>query len=274
MMKLLSVVILVVVAKSIETNENKNLTRFLTIPANAPSVVGGETADLFSWPWMASLHKGGSRSFNYQCGASIIKDRYILTAAHCFDSGSKKHSDYIVKVGGRKRNEGRNYRISRISIHPRYRSGQYYNDIAILKLNSSIPNVTPVLMPSRKNRYNGKTATVIGWGDTSYGGRPAESLQQAVIRVIPNNQCNTSYSRLKISSLPKGITSGFVCAGMSSGGKDACQGDSGGPLVTSSSSGWKIIGIVSFGYQCAKPGFPGVYTRVSNYLKWISQNTK
>ncbi|XP_023243442.1 clotting factor B-like [Centruroides sculpturatus] len=231
-MKLLSIVILVVVTKSIEMNENKNLTRILTNPANAPSVVGGETASLFSWPWMASLHKRGSRSFNYQCGASIIKDRYILTAAHC------------------------------------------YNDIAILKLNSSILNVTPVLMPSRKNRYNGKIATVIGWGDTSYGGRPAESLQQAAIRVIPNNQCNASYSRLKISSLPKGITSEFLCAGISTGGKDACQGDSGGPLVTSSSSGYRIIGIVSFGYQCAKPGFPGVYTRVSNYLKWISDNTK
>ncbi|XP_023243444.1 transmembrane protease serine 9-like [Centruroides sculpturatus] len=238
------------------------------------TVVGGKDTKPFSWPWMVSLHIRGTNGFNYHCGASIIKDKYILTAAHCFDSRSKRHSDYIVKVGGHKRNEGRNYGVSKITIHLRYRSGQHYNDIAVLKLNSSIPNVNPICLPSNRELYDGKNVTVIGWGQTSYTGLPSEILQQAVISVIPNRQCNASYTQLRASSLPRGITSGFVCAGISSGGKDACQGDSGGPLMMTSSSGWKIIGIVSFGYQCAKQGFPGVYTRVSSYLKWISDNNE
>ncbi|XP_023243441.1 clotting factor B-like isoform X2 [Centruroides sculpturatus] len=237
-------------------------------------VVGGRTTSKFSWPWMVSLHKRGSRNFNYHCGASIIKDKYILTAAHCFDSESKKSSDYIVKVGGHKRNEGRNYGVSTITIHPRYRSGQHYNDIAVLKLNSSIPNVKPICLPSNNERYDRESVTVIGWGVTSFAGRPADALQEAKINMIPNSQCNASYTQLKVSSLPRGITSEFVCAGISSGGKDSCQGDSGGPLMIRSIFTWRIIGIVSFGYQCAKPGFPGVYTRVSNYLQWISDNTK
>ncbi|XP_067125324.1 clotting factor B-like [Centruroides vittatus] len=221
-----------------------------------------------------SLHKRSSRRFNYICGASIIADKYILTAAHCFNSWSniRRPSDYIVRVGSHRRNKGKNYEVSKITIHPHFKTGQYYDDIAILKLNSPIPNVTPVCLPSNNERYDGKSVTVIGWGDTSYNGRPADALQEATINVIPNHQCNASYTRLKDSSIPRGITSGFICAGNSWGGIDACVGDSGGPLMMDSPSGWKIIGIVSFGYQCAKPGFPGVYTRVSNYLQWIYDN--
>ncbi|XP_067125718.1 clotting factor B-like [Centruroides vittatus] len=276
-MKLLLILLLLTVINVATKGSERNIRYsrpILKRELSITEVVGGKTATIFSWPWMVSLHKRGSRSFNYQCGASIIKDKYILTAAHCFDSESKRPPDYIIKVGGHKRTEGKNYGVSKITIHPRYRSGQHYNDIAVLKLNSSIPDVTPICMPSNNERYDGESVTVIGWGDTSFAGRPADALQEAVINVIPNRQCNTSYSQLRVSSLPRGITSEFVCAGINSGGKDSCQGDSGGPLMMASSSTWKIIGIVSFGYQCAKPGFPGVYTRVSNYLQWISDNTR
>ena len=53
------------------------------------------------------------------------------------------------------------------------------------------------------------------------------------------------------------------------GGIDSCQGDSGGPLVCDG----KLVGIVSFGNGCAKPGFPGVYTKVESYLEWISKTS-
>lgn len=52
-----------------------------------------------------------------------------------------------------------------------------------------------------------------------------------------------------------------MCAGRATSPVDACQGDSGGPLVADG----KLVGIVSWGEGCARPSFPGVYTRVSTF---------
>lgn len=60
----------------------------------------------------------------------------------------------------------------------------------------------------------------------------------------------------------------MICAGFPEGKKDACVGDSGGPLV----SNGRQIGVISFGYGCAQPNYPGVYANVASALKWILKN--
>eukprot|EP00066_Takifugu_rubripes_P029434 XP_011618700.1 PREDICTED: mast cell tryptase-like [Takifugu rubripes] len=85
-----------------------------------------------------------------------------------------------------------------------------------------------------------------------------QTLQEVTVPVVSNADCSSAYS----------LTSNMLCAGRE--GKDSCQGDSGGPLMTKSGSRWAQGGVVSFGRGCGLDGFPGVYSRVSEYESWIN----
>lgn len=55
-------------------------------------------------------------------------------------------------------------------------------------------------------------------------------------------------------------------------GEDSCFGDSGGPLAILSDTGQDLqVGVVSWGYGCAHPEFPGVYARLSSQYDWIKE---
>merc|ERR1711990_466336 len=98
---------------------------------------------------------------------------------------------------------------------------------------------------------------------------------------IPTWRCKKMYKKPKKHRGDKGrgrkfiITDAMLCAGYNNGGIDACQGDSGGPLVwlDTNTHEVKLAGIISFGFECARPGAPGVYTRISSALKWINAKT-
>ena len=89
-----------------------------------------------------------------------------------------------------------------------------------------------------------------------------------MVPVIDEEQCN------EYDWLNDYVVDGMLCAGYERGQIDSCQGDSGGPLVRrteNSGGGFELIGIVSWGFGCAEPNWPGVYTDVFYYLDWIKQ---
>jgi len=159
--------------------------------------------------------------------------------------------------------------VSQIIPHPSYDAGTERNDIALLKLSSPVTvsaTVLPVCLPPPNPKYTNQNAWVTGWGTTSSGGSSPNTLREVQIKVLSNTACKSAYSNAA-------ITDSMLCA--SAPGKDSCQGDSGGPLVIKDAGGnYDQIGVVSWGYGCANSRYPGVYTRVNNYLDWIKDNTK
>uniref|UniRef100_A0A3Q3JST1 Peptidase S1 domain-containing protein n=1 Tax=Monopterus albus TaxID=43700 RepID=A0A3Q3JST1_MONAL len=182
-------------------------------------------------------------------------------------------SNLVVYLGRQSQEESNpnevNRTVTRIISHPNYNSITKDNDICLLKLSSPV-NFTDYILPvclaaSGSTFYNGTDTWVTGWG-TIGSGVPLPSpqnLMEVEVPVVGNRQCNCENG---VGS----ITDNMMCAGLNAGGKDSCQGDSGGPLVSKQSSRWILAGVVSWGYGCADPNLPGVYTRVSQYENWIN----
>lgn len=144
------------------------------------------------------------------------------------------------------------------------------NDIALIKLSQPVvfnEMTNCVSLPSSSNdEVKEKEPLVIsGFGTLKEGGTASFNLMMAGISKQAPSTCQRTYKNFNAKKM--------ICAGLLQGGVDSCQGDSGGPLVyqvTEKPS--VIVGITSFGAGCARKGFPGVYTEVSQYLDWINDN--
>lgn len=110
-----------------------------------------------------------------------------------------------------------------------------------------------------------------GWGRTEDSYASSAKLKVEV-PIVARSQCS---SKFRVASVT--ISESQLCAG-GERGKDSCTGDSGGPLMNTfrnDSGQWYIEGVVSFGSsRCGSEGWPGVYTKVGDYLNWIKENVK
>ncbi|XP_053370403.1 serine protease 27-like [Clarias gariepinus] len=235
-------------------------------PALNTKIVGGTDAAPGSWPWQVSFQTQG----HHFCGGSLISQDWILSAAHCFQSITA--SDITIYLG-LARLEGSNpnaqgLTTSNIIINQAYNTISHDNDLALVQLDVSVtftPYVMPVCLAASNSVFPaGTNVWVTGFGTIGNDvNLPSpQTLQEVEVPIVSNSDCETDYGS-------GSITDNMICAGLTQGGKDSCQGDSGGPMVVKVNESWIQAGIVSFGYGCAQPNFPGVYTRVSQYEDWI-----
>ncbi|KAG8201093.1 hypothetical protein JTE90_028763 [Oedothorax gibbosus] len=249
------------------------------LPAYYPDrIVGGTPTRLGQHPWMVSLREEFDYRFEHACGASILNENWIVTAAHCIDFPYEPRK-YEILAGLHKLSDEyaptvRKYEISKIIMHPDFDDDTYVGDIALLKtsqpidISNSNGYINGICLPKTKEDPTGY-ATVIGWGHTKTDGENSDILRQVVVPIIDRDMCNEAYDEDTEDGIDD-VTENMICAGMT--GRDSCQNDSGGPLFQTDNNGIStLIGIVSHGAGCGERFFPGVYTKMSMFQKWMTE---
>ncbi|CAB3228647.1 unnamed protein product [Arctia plantaginis] len=152
---------------------------------------------------------------------------------------------------------GTQYQATSFYAHPGYNSRTSDYDAGVVRIRGgmNLDGTNARAIPLVNVGYDPKEGAEViltGWGATSQNGSTSNTLMVVQVPVVSRTQCN--------EILRNSITNRMFCAGLNEGGKDTCQGDSGGPAVTSSSN--RLAGITCFGFGCAQPDSPGVYTLV------------
>ncbi|XP_060525227.1 trypsin-1-like [Cylas formicarius] len=228
-------------------------------------IVGGRPTGVNVYPWVARIVYDG----HFHCGASLVSESFVLTAAHCVRR--LKRSKIRVILGDHDQSTtddvpAKMRAVAAVIRHRNFDSDTYNHDIALLKLRKPVEfskNIRPVCLPTVTDPA-GIMGTVVGWGRTTEGGMLPNIVQEVEVPILSLAQCRAMKYRASR------ITSYMLCAGK--GSMDSCQGDSGGPLLVHTGDKYEVVGIVSWGVGCGRPGYPGVYTRVWKYNNWLKLN--
>ncbi|KAL2093995.1 hypothetical protein ACEWY4_011307 [Coilia grayii] len=239
--------------------------------------------------FQVSLRSGGL----HFCGASILSDRWVLTAAHCLYRMSKSTLQNVTAIIGehdrRLTDKGeQTFRLNTVRIHEKYQPLSAMNyDIALVELDGQIEfgeHAKPLCLPLPSEKFPPQTSCIVaGWGRVRERGYLPPVNREVMLDIVEPARCKHVLQTLRPRQTPVTV----VCAGPDRGGRDACQGDSGGPLICSREDDhWAVVGITSWGKGCGRSwidnlfkhpklrGSPGVFTDVKVFLPWIKKILK
>lgn len=263
-----------------------------------PKIVGGATTPIEAYPWQAAVvispaKAAGDAHIRQFCGGSLITPSIVLTAAHClYDNdpdcdpggevdvclpddplgdGTKRvdPDDVDVVLGVAKLSTAApadEHAVQDVSYHPAFNAETFQDDVGYLVLSTPVeltPAIQTIDLAGDDEAAVWAPETLVeisGWGSTFEGGGTVNSLRAATVPIVADSSCS--------SALVYGAEfdpATMVCAGyLEDGGVDTCNGDSGGPLESAlEGGGYRLVGITSWGFGCADPAAPGVYTRIA-----------
>ncbi|XP_049985094.1 granzyme C-like isoform X2 [Alexandromys fortis] len=234
------------------------LTFLLPLGAGAEEIIGGHEAKPHSRPYMAFIEFVKDDGRSDSCGGFLVKDNFVLTAAHCMGSSMR------VTLGAHNisflEETQQIILVAKAIPHPYFNRKDVSSDIMLLKLERRAKR-TNAVRPLRLPRGNvhvkpGDVCYVDGWGQLAPNGKLSDTLQEVELRVQKDQECEYHFRRRYNKATA-------ICVGDPKIKRASFLGDSGGPLVCKN----RAAGIVSL---VRKDGSaPGTFTRVSSFLSWI-----
>ncbi|CAB4055009.1 unnamed protein product [Lepeophtheirus salmonis] len=239
-------------------------------------IIGGKVARPFEMPWSALVAVKQQEDLYSICGGVLINRWFVLTAAHCVQRDGVTAKPSKVQLGTFlffvKTNNSFVTKAMEVIPHHQYNASIVSNDIALIKLRSR-PKISmaiqTICLPSNlEEKYEERIAFVSGWGktNTSVNNTVSNILRKAALTVLKNSHKYCKSATLKSTRSSKICGYGWD--------RDSCYGDSGGPLILNENGRCTLIGLVSYGFGCAKKFLPGVYTRITSYMEWIRHHAQ
>lgn len=228
----------------------------------APPIVNGSTTSAYEAVGsLVAISGDYGGSF---CSGTLVARDWVVTAAHCvaaINDDLRGYDIYFAITSNVYRDWDDYARVDRAIEHPSYRSTDYYYDIGLVELNTSITSVDP--MPVNKDRVNsawiGDDLRFVGFGITSDYDKDTGGVK-------------------RFADMPVDDYDSLVIIGYDpEDDQNACSGDSGGAALEILSGGaFELAGVIAFGYdEDSTPceGGSSGNTRVDAFIDWIEGYT-
>ncbi|NP_001122022.1 granzyme 3, tandem duplicate 1 precursor [Danio rerio] len=230
-------------------------------------IIGGKVAKPHSRPYMAFIQNKFEA-----CGGMLIRDDYILTAAHCLNNNDRSHFEVVLGAHNISKHEKSQQRIQvkKHIQHPMFLNSNnekdYSYDIMLLKLKNKakINKFVKVLSLPKKNEKlpENVKCSIAGWGTKeSNGNKPSDVLEEVTVKLQNNHECERKWQQH--------FNPERMFCSVSDGKHAFCRGDSGSPLICNTKP--QAIASYTVKKDCLHT-HPQVFVKISCFLPWIKKN--